>query len=168
MRNTLICWLLASFVIFSAGCAGGGEGAQGGATGKGQAVAAEKTGGEQAVAESAAEQKARKPEKGYYHLSPEKVDEFVSKGAIVLDVRNPSELRGPLGAIDGAINIPLNQLSSRTNELDKNTGYIVNCVSGNRSCTGCEILVSHGFEYVYNLEGGIKAYRRYQARQNEN
>jgi rhodanese-related sulfurtransferase len=35
----------------------------------------------------------------------------------VLDVRSPDEVRGPLGCLDGAVNIPVDDLSSRLDDL---------------------------------------------------
>ena len=56
---------------------------------------------------------------------------------VILDVRTPAELVGPLGKIDNVINIPIQELESRVGELikfkDKEIAVI--CRSGNRSNT---------------------------------
>ena len=36
---------------------------------------------------------------------------------LVLDVRSPAELAGPLGRIEGAVNVPLDALASRLDEI---------------------------------------------------
>jgi rhodanese-related sulfurtransferase len=54
---------------------------------------------------------------------------------VILDVRNPEELDGPLGKINGVVNIPIQELESRINELlqYKNKPIAVICRSGKRS-----------------------------------
>lgn len=80
---------------------------------------------------------------------------------IILDVRNPDELKGPLGKIDGVINIPVQDLGNRIDELDKykNKEIAVICRTGHRSSIGTKILLKNGFKKVENVEGGMTAYR---------
>lgn len=75
----------------------------------------------------------------------------------LLDVREPSEYEE--GHIPNAVNIPLNQLRSRLNEVPKNKEIIVNCQVGLRSYIGVRILMQNGFKNVRNLSGGYKTYR---------
>lgn len=78
---------------------------------------------------------------------------------IVLDVRTEEEFYGPLGHIEGATLIPIDELADRMNELrsvkDK-TIYIV-CRSGNRSSRGKDILNANDFTAV-NVDGGMLAW----------
>lgn len=78
----------------------------------------------------------------------------------ILDVRTPGELSGPLGHIDGVINIPVQELNSRLSELDsyKDKKLYVICRTGNRSGAATKILNSKGFNAV-NVLGGMTAYR---------
>lgn len=80
---------------------------------------------------------------------------------IILDVRTEAELEGPLGKIDGVINIPIQMLVNRLDELDeyKDKDIAVICRSGNRSKTGTEILRSNGFN-ARNVIGGMIAYNK--------
>lgn len=80
---------------------------------------------------------------------------------IILDVRKPEELSGPLGKIDGVINIPVQELEKRVNELDKykDKDIAVICRTGHRSVIATEILLKHGFTKTKNVEGGMTAYR---------
>lgn len=80
---------------------------------------------------------------------------------IILDVRTPEELSGPLGKIDGVINIPVQELEKRVEELNKykDKEIAVICRTGHRSGIGTEILLKHGFTKVENVEGGMTAYR---------
>ena len=80
---------------------------------------------------------------------------------IILDVRTPQELVGPLGKIDLVINIPVQTLSNRISELEKYkaNNFAVICRSGNRSQLGTKILIDNGFNAV-NVLGGMKMYRK--------
>ena len=84
-----------------------------------------------------------------------------SEEIVILDVRNPEELEGELGHIDGAINIPINELEKQLTVLNesKKKRIAVICRSGNRSRNGTEILVQNGFA-AYNVKGGMRAYRK--------
>lgn len=73
---------------------------------------------------------------------------------VVLDVREPEESH--LGAFPGAINIPLNQLRTRLNELPRDQEIAVYCYVGLRSYLAVRILMQHGFSQVKNISGGYK------------
>lgn len=81
----------------------------------------------------------------------------LEKGAVLLDVRTESELEA--GRFPNALNIPLNDLRDRMDELDKEQEYIISCRSGQRSYIGERLLKQSGFK-VKNLDG---AYALYQA-----
>ena len=71
--------------------------------------------------------------------------------AHLLDVREPDE--NELGAIPGAVNIPLGQLRERLNELDKNRLIVTYCQVGLRGYLAERILKQNGFRCA-NLSGG--------------
>jgi NADPH-dependent 2,4-dienoyl-CoA reductase/sulfur reductase-like enzyme/rhodanese-related sulfurtransferase len=72
---------------------------------------------------------------------------------LIIDVRTPDEFSG--GAYPGAINIPLDQLPSKANELGKHSREIIlYCASGARSAYGQRVLQQMGFTNVKN-GGGI-------------
>ena len=77
---------------------------------------------------------------------------------IILDVRNEKELTGTLGHIEGIVNIPVQVLSSRLNELDKYKGdeIAVICRSGRRSEIATKLLLKNGFKAENVLGGMIK------------
>jgi rhodanese-related sulfurtransferase len=78
---------------------------------------------------------------------------------VILDVRTKSEYDS--GHIYGAILIPVADLPTRIGELlsHVNDPMIVYCGSGGRSTTACQILVSNGFTNVYNMTGGLNAWK---------
>jgi len=80
---------------------------------------------------------------------------------VILDVRTPAELTGPLGHIEGVINIPVQVLEQRIHELDKykDKNIAVICRSGNRSGIATPILIEHGFKAT-NVLGGMIAYNK--------
>jgi rhodanese-related sulfurtransferase len=73
---------------------------------------------------------------------------LIQKGAVVVDVRTPSEYQQ--GSRPGSINIPLNDLGSRISELDKNKPVVLCCASGSRSGMAASILRKNGFREVLN------------------
>lgn len=80
----------------------------------------------------------------------------------LIDVRNPSEYE--LENINGFL-LPLNQIKSRANEIDKKKIVVVHCQSGGRSKKAVEILTKdYGFNNVYNLTGGLNALKKHANR----
>ncbi len=79
-----------------------------------------------------------------------KIDDFVSRGAIIIDVRSKGEYAS--GAIPGSKNIPLQTIASKADTIKKwNKPVITCCASGNRSGSAVSILENHGIEA---LNGG--------------
>ncbi len=80
---------------------------------------------------------------------------------VILDVRTPAELVGPLGQIEGVINIPIQLLENNISSLEKykDKDIAVICRSGNRSTTGTEILRKHGYN-ARNVLGGMISYNK--------
>lgn len=73
------------------------------------------------------------------------ITDFQSRGAIILDVRTTREYQQ--GAIKGSKNIPLQNISSKINEIKKlNKPVITCCASGARSGSAAGILKSNGIE----------------------
>jgi rhodanese-related sulfurtransferase len=77
--------------------------------------------------------------------------DLVSRGAQIIDVRTPGEFK--TGHIRGAVNIPLQSISSQTARIKKDKPVITCCASGMRSASAKSILKSNGFEEVYNGGG---------------
>jgi phage shock protein E len=79
-----------------------------------------------------------------------KVDlrELIRNGAKVVDVRTPAEFNQ--GHLSGAINLPLQTLSSQLVKLKKEQIIITCCASGMRSGAAKRLLKSQGFENVHN------------------
>ena len=73
---------------------------------------------------------------------------LVAQGALIVDVRTSDEFKG--GHIKNAINIPVDTISSKTNELKKKGKPVITCcASGMRSARATSILKQNGIE-AYN------------------
>lgn len=79
----------------------------------------------------------------------------------LLDTRTEKEYAR--GHADGFINIPVDELRERLNEIDRTKPLYVMCQSGLRSYIACRILSQEGYD-CYNFSGG---YRFYSAIKNE-
>lgn len=80
----------------------------------------------------------------------------LNKEAILLDVRESAEFA--FGHIQGATSIPLGELESRMNELDKNKTIYVICRTGKRSDLAAQKLANNGFKNVWNVVPGMTSW----------
>jgi len=76
----------------------------------------------------------------------------------VIDVRGPDELRGPLGHIRGALNLPLGELPDRLTDIKalKDRPIILVCRTDKRSANAEATLRDAGFSDVSVLRGGME------------
>lgn len=73
------------------------------------------------------------------------IQDFVEKGAIVLDVRSKGEFE--TGHVQGAKNVPLDTLNSKISEIKKwGKPVITCCLSGMRSAQAAQVLKNNGVE----------------------
>lgn len=93
-----------------------------------------------------------------------KVEQYSSKmneeGVQLLDVRTPKEYAE--GHIGEAKNINVLEAETFKKEiatLDKTKPVMVYCKSGKRSQKASQILEEEGFEVIYDLQGGYKAWQ---------
>lgn len=77
---------------------------------------------------------------------------------VLVDVRTPMEFMQ--GHLPNAVNIPLNELPSRAQEVPGDMPVIVVCATGNRSRAGADYLLKSGAREVYNLAGGTLSWMR--------
>lgn len=77
--------------------------------------------------------------------------------ALLVDVRTEAEYA--LGTIEGAVNIPLDSLRDRLNEIPKDKEVYIFCQVGLRGYLAYRILVQKGYTKVKNLSGGYKTYQ---------
>lgn len=75
---------------------------------------------------------------------------------VILDVRTPSEFDD--GHIEGALNIPVDDLEGRLDELSEDEELLVYCRTGNRSTRAVGVLEDAGFTKIFHMDGGITAW----------
>jgi rhodanese-related sulfurtransferase len=99
------------------------------------------------------------PSSGYGDVTVEQAHELVEgdRPPVVLDVRNDWEFDD--GHLEGAINIPVDDLEGRLGELDKEDEILVYCRTGNRSARAVQILSENGFEKMYHMVDGIEGWK---------
>ena len=80
------------------------------------------------------------------------------EGATVIDVRSSWEFAD--GHVDGALNIPLEEIPGRLAEIQAlKQPLVVYCRSGNRSGQACMMMEPYGFKNVVNVVGGMLAWQ---------
>ncbi len=77
---------------------------------------------------------------------------------VLLDVREPWEL--DIAAVDGALAIPLGQVTARVSEITRDRPVAVMCHHGGRSAQATGWLRSQGYDNAMNVAGGIDAWAR--------
>lgn len=96
----------------------------------------------------------------YREVSPTQATQLINReDAAVLDVRSANEFQE--GHIAGARNVPADALEQQKKQLDKlkDRPVIVCCIAGPRSTKVAGWLTANGFDRVYLLSGGIRAWQ---------
>ncbi len=104
-----------------------------------------------------------KEEGGYKDISPAELRSMLEddETLMLIDVRTRAEYdRGHIPGVKKLI--PVDKLESRIGELGEFKGkdVVLHCRSGARSSKAAEILLKKGFKKVFNLKGGIEAYKQ--------
>lgn len=86
-------------------------------------------------------------------------DNIANQPGVILDVRTPGEYKK--GFIKNArlLDIFGDNFDAELNKLDRNATYYVYCASGGRSAECAEKMQTLGFKKVYDLDGGMGAWR---------
>jgi rhodanese-related sulfurtransferase len=87
-------------------------------------------------------------------------EDLDDSGALILDVRDNLEYRRD--HVDGAKNLPLDELRDRLAELPKDRPIWAYCFVGQRSYYAARALIQYGFD-VKNLSGGFNTYLQHEA-----
>lgn len=85
------------------------------------------------------------------------VEDIDPERSVLVDVRTPREFNR--GTIKGAVNIPVDELRDRLNELPGDKDIYLFCRVGARAYVAYRILVQNGFERIRNLSGGYITYK---------
>jgi len=87
----------------------------------------------------------------------DEVDKIDMSKSVLIDVRTREEYK--LGTIEGAINIPLDEIRDRIHEIPKDKDVYLFCRVGLRGYIASRILIQRGFTNVRNLSGGLMTYK---------
>jgi rhodanese-related sulfurtransferase len=101
----------------------------------------------------------RGPAVGPQWIEAEALSPLLATGTapLVIDVRGQGEFAGPLGHIDGAMNLPLPELGARVPELARQgRPLVLVCKTDRRSSAAAEQLCAAGAADVAVLRGGME------------
>jgi rhodanese-related sulfurtransferase len=88
-------------------------------------------------------------------ICPTTTQEWVKKGALLVDVREKDEVAELAYDVPNIINIPLSEFEERFNEIPKDRDVVIVCKGGGRSLRAAGFLVNHGYTNVMNMQHGI-------------
>ncbi|MFN0213854.1 MAG: rhodanese-like domain-containing protein [Saprospiraceae bacterium] len=98
---------------------------------------------------------------GQNKLAPDDFEAMLKNDSTIqlVDVRTPGELQS--GYIAGALNLNFHDadFSKKISQLDKNRPVMVYCAVGGRSGNAASQLSKMGFAMVYDLKGGMNAWK---------
>ncbi|MDR3259520.1 MAG: FAD-dependent oxidoreductase [Fusobacteriaceae bacterium] len=85
------------------------------------------------------------------------IENLDKNNSFLIDTRTVGEFNR--GHIGGAVNISLDTIRGKFNEIPKDKKIIIYCAVGLRGYIAARILMQNGYEDVYNLSGGYETYR---------
>ena len=83
--------------------------------------------------------------------------EKIGEGDLLIDVRSAEEYMA--GNIDKAVNIPVDEIRSRLDEIPADSNIFIYCEAGLRGYLAQRILKQNGYKNVFNLSGGYKLWK---------
>lgn len=99
--------------------------------------------------------RARRP---WHDASPAQAVRLMNDGAQLIDLRGHDAFRG--GHIVNARHIPMDELDAKADKLEKTAPVVVYCETGTTSPRAAAALVRDGFTDVWQLGGGLAAWKR--------
>jgi len=93
----------------------------------------------------------------YGSITWDRLVELKRKPLFMLDVRTADEFA--LGTIEGAVNVPLDELRGRVEEIPRDRQIVIFCRVGLRGYLAARLLGAYGFAYCVNLSGGLETYQ---------
>ncbi|MCX6220946.1 MAG: rhodanese-like domain-containing protein [Bacteroidia bacterium] len=97
---------------------------------------------------------------GVKHIVPSDAHQAIVKGeAVLIDVRELSEVRLEKIPLDRVLNHPMSVITDRLPYISKDQHIILICQGGVRSVKVANLLNRQGYPDVANLEGGISLWK---------
>lgn len=96
----------------------------------------------------------------YSTLPPAQIMELIQskKDLLIIDVRSPQELRE--GKIENSTLIPFWDIMKGNYSIPQDRPLLLICAVGGRSYAAMQILAKKGYKEIYNLQGGIDAWKK--------
>ena len=90
-------------------------------------------------------------------ICPTTTQEWVKKGALLVDVREKKEVDQLAYDVPNIVTIPLSEFEKHYTELPKDRELVMVCKGGGRSLRAAGFLINHGWdsEKVVNMQHGI-------------
>lgn len=105
---------------------------------------------------------SQNPAEAQNKLTPDAFEVMLKSDTTIqlVDVRTPEEFQG--GHIAGAVNWNIHEadFGQKISTLDKNRPVLVYCAVGGRSATAANQISKLGFDKVYDLKGGMTAWKK--------
>ncbi|MEX2604384.1 MAG: rhodanese-like domain-containing protein [Gracilimonas sp.] len=88
-------------------------------------------------------------------ICPGTTQNWISNGALLVDVRETEEIEQLSFDVPNLMHIPLSEFESRFSEIPVNTDVVMVCQVGVRSLRAAGFLVNHGYTQVVNMKYGM-------------
>jgi len=95
----------------------------------------------------------------FQRIDVQRAKKLIDEGIAVVDVRNPEELPKD-GALPNTTLVPLNTFLTSPRQYLEGDGVLFMCKVGARSAIACEMAAAVGLTKLYNMEGGIEAWKK--------
>lgn len=93
-------------------------------------------------------------------VCPTTARRLIAAGALLVDVRELSEVTQVAFDVPSVLLMPLSELELRFAELPRDRDLVLVCQVGQRSLKATYFLMVHGYTRVANMEGGILKWAR--------
>ena len=88
-------------------------------------------------------------------VCPTTTRRLLAEGALLVDVRELSEVAQVAFDVPGVVLMPLSELEQRFSELPRERDLVLACQVGQRSLKATYFLMFHGYTRVASMQGGL-------------
>ena len=88
-------------------------------------------------------------------ICPTTTQDWVRKGALLVDVREKDEVEQLAYDVPNIIHIPLSEFEERFTEIPRDRDVVMVCKVGSRSLRTAGFLLNHGYKHMVNMQHGI-------------
>jgi rhodanese-related sulfurtransferase len=96
----------------------------------------------------------------FQRVTAQQAKALIEQGIQIIDVREPKE-QVQDGKLANSTLVPLNTLFANPRDYLKEDNILFMCKVGQRSAIACEMAAAVGLTKLYNLEGGIEAWKKH-------